>query len=81
MAELILDIHLELDPLELYAQADPAQAVAELARFQAEIAALERRAKLRHPEPIDLVSKPAVERLTGKQVVLVATRWVADEVA
>ena len=78
MAELYLDVHLELDPAELYAQADPTRAVAELSRRKAESEASLRNAVLRHPEPIDVYSRPGVERLTGKRVVLVATRWIAD---
>lgn len=78
MAELYLDVHLELDPITLGGQADPTRIVAELARHQAEEQCLLRGARLRHPEPVDVHVRHAIVPLTGAAVVLVATRWVAD---
>lgn len=78
MAELYLDVHLELDPFVLAGVIDPTQTVAELARHEAEERCLVAGATLRHPEPSDVVVRQALKPLTGEAVLLVATRWVAD---
>lgn len=78
MAELFLDVHLELDPFVLAGVADPTQTVAELARHQAEERCLQAGAVLRHPDPRDIVVKRAIRPLDGTAVLLVATRWIAD---
>lgn len=77
MAELMLDVHLELDPFELAKEHDPTRAVAELSRREAELQCEEKRARLRHAEPVDVVTRTATT-LDGREAVLVSTRWVAD---
>jgi hypothetical protein len=76
--EVVLDIHLEVDPLRLASERDPARAVAELSRQAAETQCAERRAQLRHPDPREVVTRRALDATTGRDVLLVATRWVAD---
>lgn len=78
MAELYLDVHLELDPLELSILANPVQAIAEMSRQKAEEMCLLRGAVLRHPEPAEAYSRHGVEFKTGRSVLLVATRWIVD---
>lgn len=80
MADLILDVHLEFSPLALATEHDPTRAIAEASRAAAEIQCTERGARLRHPDPRDVVTKRALHPLTGEDVLLVATRWVADGV-
>lgn len=78
MAELVLDVYLELDPLALARQPDPTRAAAELSRLAAERKCDEARAVLRHPDPRNVVVKRASDLATGAEVLLVATRWLAD---
>lgn len=78
MAELVLDVHLELDPVSLFAERDPTRAVAEIARREAETKCAERGARLRHPEPREVIVRRALDAITGDSVMLVATRWLAD---
>lgn len=78
MAELYLDVHLELDPLELAVLADPVQAIAEMSRQKAEEMCQLRGAVLRHPEPAEVYSRNGIEFRTGRSVFLVATRWIVD---
>lgn len=78
MAELVLDVHLEFDPTELYKQRDPTRVVAEASRVQAEVESSAKGARLRHPDPRDVVVKRATDAATGDDVLLVATRWLAD---
>lgn len=80
MAELLLDVHLELDPETLMLERDPTQAIAELSRAEAESQCRERGAVLRHPDPRDVVVQRAMKPTTGTDVLLVATRWLADGV-
>lgn len=77
MAERLIDIQLELDPLRLAAEPDPVRTIAELARHEAE-ATVSTMGRLRHPEPVEITSKQAINALTGRDVMLVATRWVVD---
>lgn len=78
MAELILDVHLEFDPVALALAYNPTQMIAEACRAAAEAQCVERRATLRHPDPRDVMTRRALAPLTGIDVLLVATRWVAD---
>lgn len=78
MAELTLDVHLELDPLHLNAERDPVRAIAELSHRAAEEQAQAAGARLRHGDPIEVESKRAIRPLTGDEVLLVATRWICD---
>lgn len=75
---MFLDVHLELDPLELAVLADPVRTIAELSRAKAEEMCLLRGAVLRHAEPVDVYSRNGVDVLTGRSVYLVATRWIVD---
>lgn len=78
MAELVLDVHLEFDQRALADDANPTRAVAEASRRAAEEQCANAGATLRHPDPHDVVVKEALKPETGEEVLLVATRWVAD---
>lgn len=78
MAELVLDVHLELDPLRLAGEKDPTRTIAELSRREAEERCAAAGARLRHPDPREVVAHQAISATTGRDVMLVATRWVAD---
>lgn len=78
MPELLFDIHLEIDPLQLAKERDATQTIAELSRRAAEDHALEHRLTLRHPDPREVHTARALDPLTGTDVFLVATRWLAD---
>lgn len=73
-----LDVTLELNPFELAAQRHPDQTVAELVRAKAEEVCLTTGARLRHSVPIEVYSRPGLDPVTGRSVVLVAARWVVD---
>lgn len=74
----VLDIHLELDPRALATEPDPTQAIAEASRRAAEAVCERQRMRLRHPDPREVVTKRALVPVTGEDVLLVATRWIAD---
>lgn len=78
MAELYLDVTLEIDPLELALLDDPIAAIAEMSRRKAEEECLVNGARLRHGDPVEVYARNGVEFRTGRSVYLVATRWVAD---
>lgn len=78
MPEVVLDVHLEFDPFALAKERDATRAIAEASHHAAEAQCAERGARLRHPDPREVVSRSAVDALTGDEVLLVATRWVAD---
>jgi hypothetical protein len=78
VVELVLDIHLELDPVALAQEPDPTRAIAELSRQAAEVQCLERSAQLRYPDLRDVEVRRALQPVTGDEVLLVASRWVAD---
>jgi hypothetical protein len=73
-----LDVLVELDPFKLAAERNPDQTVAEIVRAKAEEQCLLTGARLRHSVPIEVYSRPGLEPLTGRSVVLVAARWVVD---
>ena len=78
MAELVLDVSMEFDPLALAKEYDPTRTVAEIMRHEAEEKCANRRATLRHPEPREVITRQAIDAVTGQPVLLVATRWLAD---
>jgi hypothetical protein len=78
MPDRTLDIHLELDPTFLRGLKDPTQTIAEIAHAEAENQALKAGARLRHPEPADIVVDTGISKDTGREVLLVATRWICD---
>jgi hypothetical protein len=78
MADLLLDIHLEVDPAALAGERRPDQAVAELSRTEAERQCTERGARLRHSAPAEVLVSNALSPTTGDDVLLVASRWVVD---
>jgi hypothetical protein len=80
VADLILDVHLEFDPAVLAKEYNPTQVIAEASRRAAEEQCRERGARLRHPDPREVVTKRALVPTTGGDVLLVATRWVVDGV-
>jgi hypothetical protein len=78
MAERILDVHIELDPVKLAKEQDMVKTVAMLSREAAEAEAEREHVILRHPDPSEVVLKQGVSVTTGKDVMMVATRWVGD---
>lgn len=78
MAELLLDVNLEFDPIALGTERDPTRTIAEASRHAAEEKCREAGARLRHPDPREAVARKALKPQTGEEVLLVATRWVAD---
>ncbi len=78
MAERVLDVHLEFDPAALSLEHDPVQTVAEASRHEAESQCAQHLATLRHPDPREVISRHANDILTGRPVLLVSTRWIAD---
>lgn len=78
MADHLLDVHLEFDPLSLAREPNPTQAVAEASHHAATKQAEANGMTLRHPDPREVVSSRALAPTTGQDVLLVATRWVVD---
>ena len=78
MTDQVFDIHLELDPHLLAKHRNPTRAIAELARDQAEQFATDHGLVLRHPDPREVHVANGISRTTGRDVMLVATRWLAD---
>lgn len=72
------DVHLELDPGELAAESDPVRTIAELSRKQAEDFAAEHNVTLRHPDPIEVHHRTGQRVVDGKDVMVIASRWVTD---
>lgn len=79
--ERLLDVHVELDPVALGRQRDPVQTIAEVSRRAAEDRCAETGVTLRHPDPREVVTRTAIDPLSGRDVLLVATRWVTDSAA
>lgn len=77
MAE-ILDVHLDLDPLQLADHGDPTRAVYEMSRRVAQDKAAEAKGVLRYDDPRETLVKEGQHPITGQSVLLVSTRWVID---
>ncbi len=78
MAERVLDVHLEFDPDALALERDPVQVIAEISHRSAVERCDRDFATLRHPDPREVISRQAIDAVTGRPVLLVATRWIAD---
>lgn len=78
MAEAVMDVYLEFDPLHLAGQRDPTQTIAEASHHAATEQARAGNGTLRHPDPREVDAKKAIDPTTGRDVLLVATRWVVD---
>lgn len=78
MAEQLLDIHLDFDPLRLAHEADATRCVYEASQQAAITKASERGGILRHSDPRETVLQEAKDPLTGRDVLLVSTRWLID---
>lgn len=78
MTERVLDVFLELDPDALSREYDPIRAVAEAARRAADVECERQVSTLRHPEPREVIVREAIDAVTGRPVLLVSTRWIAD---
>ena len=78
MAEALLDVHLEFDPGYLADQYDPTRTIAEASHHAATEKARDAGGTLRHPDPREVVAETAIDPTTGRDVLLVATRWVVD---
>lgn len=78
MAELLLDIHLDFDVMSLAGDHDPTRTVYEASQRAAVEECSRRGATLRHSDPRQTVIKTAQDPLTGRDVLLIGTRWIAD---
>lgn len=78
MADLLLDVSCEFDSLALARERDPKRTIAEVSRHVADEQARERGATLRTSDPREVVIRKATKAVTGADVLLVASRWVAD---
>lgn len=78
MADLVLDVHMEFDPVALAKTRNATREIAEASRRAAEDQCRERGAVLRHTEPREVVTRKAIKAITGTDVLLVSTRWLAD---
>lgn len=79
MPDHLLDVHLDFDPHLLPLDKTAAtRTVYEASHKAAENAAAQEGRFLRHPDPRETVIKAAQHPLTGQDVLLVSTRWVAD---
>lgn len=70
-----MDVRLELDPDALAAQPDPPRFVLEAARAEADALCERSGARLRTDRAPEILIKEGQHRITGRQCVLVATRW------
>lgn len=78
MKNRMFDIHLELDPLHLARERNPTRTIAELAHREAEHYAANHGLVLRHPDPREIHVGNGISKATGRDVTLIATRWIAD---
>lgn len=78
MAEHVLDVHLDFDTLHLALERDATRTVYEASQKAAEEEAARRGCTLRHPDPRETVLKHGKDPTTGRDVLLVGTRWIAD---
>lgn len=79
MAEHVIDIHLDFDMLRLATVADPTRLVYEASQKAAQDEAERRGARLRHPDPRETVVKEGIDPLSGRDTLLVGTRWIVDK--
>lgn len=77
MADLYIDVHLELNPDELRLVKDPARYVLELSRDVAEQKCVEGGAILRTDRAPEVVIGKGLVALTGQDVVTCSSRWAA----
>lgn len=78
MAEHLMDIHLDFDMLRLATVADATRLVYEASQKAASDEAERRGGRLRHSDPRETVVKEGIDPLTGRDTLLVGTRWVVD---
>lgn len=79
MPDHLLDVHLDIDPTLLPLDRKAAtRRVYELSHKAAVDAAATEGRFLRHPDPRETVIKAAQHPITGQDVLLVSTRWLAD---
>lgn len=77
MADRLFDVHLELDPLRLAREKDPTRTIAELSYHAAVEHADANGLRLTDPEPREVHVRQGLGAQTGRDVMLVATRWRA----
>lgn len=76
--EQLLDIHLDFDTLHLALEVDATRAVYEASQKAADDEAARRGGRLRHPDPRETNIQHGKDPLTGRDVLLVSTRWLVD---
>lgn len=78
MPDQLLDIHLDFDLLHLATRPDATRTVYEASHKAATDEAERQHRRLRHPDPRETVVKHATDPLTGRDILLVGTRWLCD---
>lgn len=84
MRDAFVDVTYEVPALELAMQRDPPSYVLERMRDRADALCAEQGARLRTDRSPEVIVNQAVERATGADTVLIASRWavvVPDAVA
>lgn len=72
---LFVDVNVELDALELAKVVDPARYALELSRETADRLCQDSGAQLRTDRPPEVIIGRGVDPLTGRDVVMAASRW------
>jgi len=72
---LYIDVNLDLDALVLAEQPDPSRYALEMSRETADRRCHESGAQLRTDRPPEVVIGRGIDPLTGRDVVMVASRW------
>lgn len=75
MKDAFIDVSCELNPVQLAQERDPARFVLELSRETADARCAESGARLRTDRAPEVVVSHAIEPTTGRDVILVASRW------
>ena len=77
-SERLFDVQIPLDQRTLAQARNPTAEAAHLSRQAADAFAAQHGLVLRHPDPREVHVTQGVNPLTGRAVVLVNTRWLAD---
>lgn len=80
VADEFLDIHCDFDLLYLAGERDATRTVYEVSQRAAVEEAARNGCVLRHSDPRETVLKEGRDPVTGRDVLLVGTRWTVDRV-